>query len=105
MAQGKFLLTTMPSLLTYGVVDTPTLTVCGATGLPNSAPTELLAGNNGTGKPNNLPTVACNAPNNVLEAVLLPDRAAPMKPKKGDIMINTSPTNELAYANEYAMPE
>ena len=64
----------------------------------------MEAGSKGTDNPNNLPTAACKAPNNVFDAVLLPDIAAPIKPKNGEIRINARPTNELAYANEYAIP-
>src|ERR1700761_2267379 len=42
--QRKLCLMTAPSLRTKRVVETPTLAVCGATGLPISAPTELRVG-------------------------------------------------------------
>src|SRR6478752_6210235 len=40
---------TWPSLRTNRVVDTPALAVCGATGLPTSAPSEFSDGNSSSG--------------------------------------------------------
>ena len=65
------------------MVDTPTLAVCGAIGLPISAPTEFKVGNSISGKPSNCPTSAWNLPNMALVEVLLPDKATPMKPSSG----------------------
>jgi hypothetical protein len=42
---------TSPSLRTNLLVDTPTLAVCGAIGLPISAPTELNVGSSSGGMP------------------------------------------------------
>src|SRR5207248_241730 len=51
---------TSPSLRTKRVVETPTLAVCGATGLPTSAPTEFRDGSKSAGILSNPPAVACN---------------------------------------------
>src|SRR5215471_11254766 len=67
---------TAPSLRTNFVVDTPTLAVCGATGLPISAPTELRVGSSKGGKFSNWPTSAWNLPNIAFVEVLLPERAS-----------------------------
>src|SRR5215467_11849847 len=96
---------TAPSLRTYSVVATPTLAVCGATGLPISAPTELRLGNSSSGKPNNLPTDAWKAPNMALVEVLLPDRATPIQPRTGATTMNHGPMVEKPLANEFAIPE
>src|SRR5215469_14209484 len=103
--QKKLCLITSPSLRTKRVVETPTLAVCGATGLPISAPTELTVGNRSGGKPRICPTSAWNLPNIALVDVLLPDRATPMKPRIGATTTNAEPRDEKAFANEAAMPE
>src|SRR5580692_25643 len=87
---------TSPSLRTNSLVDTPTLAVCGAIGLPISAPTEFMTGNSINGKPSNCPTSAWNFPNMALVEVLLPDSATTMK---------YGPSAEKALASEPAMPE
>src|ERR1700730_5171002 len=51
---------TCPSLLTSLLVETPTLAVCGAIGLPTSAPTELIDGSISTGRFRHLPVMAFN---------------------------------------------
>src|SRR5271166_4822636 len=96
---------TAPSLRTYCVVETPTLAVCGATGLPISAPTELSVGSSRTGKPRSLPTMFWNAPNIALVEVLLPERATPIQPRIGEMIRNHQPIFENANASDDAMPE
>ena len=58
---------TAPSLPTNCVDDTPTLAVCGATGLPISAPTEFRLGRS-SGNPSSLLSEAWNALNMALAA-------------------------------------
>src|SRR5271166_5070093 len=96
---------TAPSLRTNLVVDTPTLAVRGATGLPISAPTEFNVGSSSNGKPSSLPTEAWNAPNIALVEVLLPDSATPIQPSIGATMMNHGPIVEKPLASELAMPE
>ena len=81
--QPKLWRMTSPSLRTNSLVETPTLAVCGAIGLPISAPTELSVGNSINGMPSNCPTKAWNLPNMALVEVLLPESATPMKPSSG----------------------
>lgn len=85
---------TSPSLRTKRLVDTPTLAVCGATGLPISAPTELREGNRRGGRPRILATDTWNAPNMALVEVLEPDSATPMKPKIGATTMYSNPIFE-----------
>src|SRR5215475_3086566 len=96
---------TSPSLRTNFDVDTPTLAVCGAIGLPISAPTEFRDGSSSTGKPSTLPTSAWNVPNMALVEVLLPESATPMKPRSGATTIKADPILEKELASEPAMPE
>src|SRR5438046_5588377 len=96
---------TSPSFRTYLLVATPTLAVCGATGLPTSAPTELSVGSSSAGTPSNLPTIAWKAPNMALVDVLLPESATPIHPRIGAMRMYQRPTFEKAYAREPAMPE
>src|ERR1700722_6833959 len=105
MVQPKLCRITSPSLRTYSLVATPTLAVCGAIGLPISAPTELSVGNSISGKPSNCPTSAWNLPNMALVEVLLPDSATPMKPNSGATTMKATPILENALASEPAMPE
>ena len=51
---------TCPSLRTNFVVATPTLAVCGATGLPTSAPTEFSDGKMSSGACSSLATDSWN---------------------------------------------
>src|SRR5690349_24031126 len=87
-------LITSPSFRTYPVVATPTLAVCGAIGLPTSAPTEFNDGASNGGKPSRLPTIAWNAPNMALVDVLLPESATPIQPRIGATTINHTPSFE-----------
>src|ERR1700684_56621 len=87
---------TSPSLRTNLLVETPTLAVCGAIGLPISAPTEFNVGNSSKGKPSTLPTSAWNVPNMALVEVLLPDKATPMKPSSGATTMKAAPSLEKA---------
>src|ERR1700744_602470 len=96
---------TSPSLRTKRVVDTPTLAVCGAIGLPISEPTELIVGNSSGGKPRICPTRAWNLPNIALVEVLLPDSATPMKPRIGATTMKAEPSDEKGFASDAAMPE
>src|SRR6516165_8468270 len=96
---------TAPSLRTNFVVDTPTLAVWGATGLPISEPTELSVGKISGGKPSNWPTSAWNFPNMAFVDVLLPDSATPIQPRIGATTMNATPSVEKALASEDAMPE
>jgi hypothetical protein len=96
---------TSPSLRTNLLVETPTLAVCGATGLPISAPTELKVGSSSGGMPSCAPTSAWNLPNMVLVDVLDPDSATPMKPSSGATTMNAVPIPEKPLASEEAMPE
>src|SRR5215475_1074729 len=96
---------TWPSLRTNLLVDTPTLVVCGATGLPTSAPTEFSDGNRNAGAPSSLPTESWNAPKTVLAEVLLPDRATAIQPRIGASTMNAVPTLEKPDAMEFAIPE
>src|ERR1700761_802978 len=88
---------------TNSLVDTPTLAVCGAIGLPISAPTEFKTGNSISGKPSNCPTSAWNLPHMAL--VLLPDSAVPIKPRIGATTMMYGPSAENALASDPAMPE
>src|ERR1700675_2417605 len=85
---------TSPSLRTNLLVETPTLAVCGAIGLPISAPTEFNVGSNSAGNPSCTPTSAWNLPNIALVDVLEPDRATPIKPSIGATMMNQGPRYE-----------
>src|SRR5215470_18965353 len=103
--QKKLCLITSPSLRTKRVVETPTLAVCGATGFPISAPTELIVGKSNGGKPRICPTSAWNLPNIALVEVLLPDKATPMNPRIGATTMKAVPRDEKAFASEAAIPE
>src|SRR5580700_2856956 len=105
MHQPKLWRITSPSLRTNYDVDTPALAVCGAIGLPISAPTEFRDGNNSSGKPSTLPTSAWNGPNMAFVEVLLPESATPMKPRIGATMMKAEPILENELASEPAMPE
>src|SRR5262249_15924930 len=96
---------TSPSLRTNSLVETPTLAVCGAIGLPISAPTELSVGKSIAGIPSNCPTKAWNFPNMALVEVLLPESATPMKPSSGATMMKNGPISENALASDPAIPE
>src|SRR5579872_4882865 len=96
---------TWPSFRTKRLVDTPTLAVCGAIGLPISAPTELRVGKRSMGKPRSRPTEAWNAPNMALVEVLLPESATPIHPRIGATTRNHGPMVEKPLASELAMPE
>ncbi len=96
---------TAPSSLTKREVETPTLAVCGATGLPISAPIEFTVGSKSGGKPRSWPTRAWNLPNMALVEVLLPDSATPMKPRIGATTMKATPKEENALASDAAMPE
>src|SRR5947208_13904342 len=95
---------TSPSLRTKRLVETPTLAVCGAIGLPTSAPTELNDGSSSGGRFSSRPVTACTGPNIALVDVLLPDSATPTQPRIGARMTNAKPTFEQPYAIEFAMP-
>src|SRR5579863_10105984 len=94
---------TSPSLRTNLLVDTPTLAVCGAIGLPISAPTELSVGNNSGGIPSWTPTKAWNLPNIALVEVFEPDSATPMKPRIGETMMKAVPNEENPLASDEAI--
>ena len=96
---------TSPSLRTKRLVDTPTLAVCGATGLPISAPTEFNVGSSNGGSPSCTPTSAWNLPNMALVEVLEPDRATPMKPSIGATTTKAVPILAKPLASDAAMPE
>src|SRR5579885_1814110 len=96
---------TSPSLRTKRLVDTPTLAVCGATGLPISAPTELTVGSSTGAQPKRLPTESWKAPNIALVDVFDPDRATPIQPRIGATMMNQAPIFEKPKARDAAMPE
>src|SRR6516162_1243803 len=96
---------TAPSLRTKRVVETPTLAVCGATGLPISAPTELSVGSSNGGNPRICPTRAWNFPNMAFVDVLLPDSATPIQPRMGATRMKAVPIFAKALASEAAMPE
>src|SRR5438552_18480924 len=95
---------TSPSLRTKRLVDTPTLAVCGAIGLPTSAPTELNDGSRSGGRLSSRPVTICTGPNIALVDVLLPDSATPTQPSTGASTTNSIPTFEQPYAIELAMP-
>src|SRR5437870_12346302 len=95
---------TSPSLRTNRLVDTPTLAVCGAMGLPTSAPTELNEGSISGGRFNSRPVIICTGPNMALVDVLLPDSATPTQPRIGARTTKKGPTFEQPYASEFAMP-
>src|SRR3954468_5854531 len=96
---------TSPSLAPNLDGGTPTLAVCGAMGLPISAPTELNVGNSSGGMPSCTPTSAWNLPNIAFVDVLEPDSATPMKPRIGATMMNAVPIDEKPFASDDAMPE
>ena len=96
---------TSPSLRTNLLVETPTLAVCGATGLPISAPTELNDGNRSGGRPSCVPTSAWNLPNMAFVEVFEPESATPMKPRIGATMMKAVPMLAKPLASEAAMPE
>src|SRR5579864_9224154 len=96
---------TWPSSRTNLEVETPTLAVCGATGLPTSAPTEFNEGNNSTGKPSSLPTCTCTRPNKLLVDVLLPESATPIQPRMGASRMKAEPTFEKPKASDAPIPE
>src|SRR5581483_819427 len=96
---------TSPSLRTNLLVETPTLAVGGATGLPISAPTELSVGGSSSGMPSWLATRAWNLPNIALVEVLEPDSATPMNPRMGETTMNAVPMLEKPLASDAAMPE
>src|SRR5262249_47033608 len=96
---------TSPSLRTNFDVETPTLAVCGAIGLPISAPTEFRVGSRKTGNPSLTPTSAWNLPNMALVEGFEPDSATPMKPRTGATRMNHTPSPENPFASDDAMPE
>ena len=96
---------TSPSLRTNRLVETPTLAVCGAIGLPISAPTEFSVGSSSRREAEDLPTSAWNSPNIALVEVLLPDSATPIQPRIGATTMKATPIFEKALASEPAMPE
>src|SRR6516162_5348656 len=105
MVQPKLCRITSPSLRTYLLVETPTLAVCGAIGLPISEPTEFKVGSSSGGKPSWTPTSAWNLPNIALVEVFEPESATPMKPRIGASTMNQVPMYENPLASEDAMPE
>src|SRR5215472_15189657 len=96
---------TCPSRRTYLVVETPTLAVCGATGLPISAPTEFSDGSSSGGMCSSPPTEYWNEPNSALVDVLLPDSATPIQPMMGARMRNVGPIWANPCAIVLAMPD
>src|SRR5256885_15177452 len=96
---------TSPSLRTNLLVDTPTLAVCGAIGLPISAPTEFRVGSSSGGMPSCAPTSAWNLPNMALVEVFDPDRPTPMKLCTGATMMNAVHKREKPFGSEAAMLE
>src|SRR3954462_7349722 len=62
---------TSPSLRTNRLVETPTAAVCGAIGLPTSAPTELNDGKSSSGRFSSCPVTICTGPNIAFVQVLL----------------------------------
>src|SRR6266566_3984936 len=96
---------TWPSLRTNRVVATPTLAVCGAIGLPTSAPSEFSDGNNSTGACRSFATEYWKWPNTALDDVLLPDSATAIQPRMGEITTNHVPSREKPLAIELARPE
>src|ERR1700761_4927278 len=96
---------TSPSFRTKRLVETPTLAVWGATGLPISAPTEFRVGSSKGGKPSSLPTSIWKWPNIALVEVLLPDSATPIQPRIGATTTKAGPILAKALASEPAMPE
>src|SRR6266487_4324455 len=103
--QGRLYLITWPSRRTYLLVETPTLVVCGAIGLPISAPTELSEGSSSDGMCSSPPTEYWNPPNRAFVEVLLPDRATPMNPMTGARMRNVGLIWAKPCASVFAMPE
>src|SRR5579864_548656 len=95
---------TSPSLRTNLLVDTPTAAVCGAMGLPTSAPTELKDGSSSSGRLSRRPVTICTGPNIALVDVLLPESATPTHPRIGARTMNATPTLEQPYAIELAIP-
>src|SRR6266851_3859531 len=95
---------TWPSLRTSLLVETPTLAVCGAIGLPTSDPTELKEGSIKTGRWSNLPVIAWTGPNIALVDVLLPESATPTQPRTGAKTTKKSPILESPKASEFAIP-
>src|SRR6266513_1564095 len=96
---------TSPSLRTNLLVDTPTLAVCGAIGLPISAPTEFSVGSSSGGMPSCAPTSAWNLPNMAFVEVFEPERATPMKPSIGATMMNAVPMLEKPLAGQLVARE
>src|ERR1700740_3511674 len=96
---------TSPSLRTNLLVETPTLAVCGATGLPISGPTELRDGIREVGMPSCAPTSAWNLPNIVFVEVFEPESATPMNPRIGQTTMKAVPRPEKPLASEAAIPE
>src|ERR1700722_5342485 len=103
--QPKLWRMTSPSLRTNLLVETPTLAVCGAIGLPISAPTEFNVGSSSGAKPSWTPTSAWNLPNIALVEVFDPESATPMKPRMGATTMNHVPRYENPLASDEAMPE
>src|ERR1700761_3334075 len=95
---------TWPSLRTNWVVATPTLAVCGAIGLPTSAPSEFSDGNSSSGACSRVATVYWKWPNNALDDVLLPDSATATQPRIGEMTTNQVPRLENPLAIELPMP-
>src|SRR5258708_13647592 len=85
---------TWPSLRTSLLVETPTMAVCGAIGLPTSDPTELKEGSIKTGRCSSLPTIACTGPNIAFVEVLLPESATPIHPSTGASTTKNTPILE-----------
>lgn len=85
---------TSPSLRTNLLVETPTLAVCGAMGLPTSAPTEFSEGSRRAGILSSRPVTACTGPNMALVDVLLPESATPIQPRIGARATKTTPVLE-----------
>src|SRR5260221_3894500 len=79
---------TSPSLRTNLLVETPTLAVCGATGLPISAPTEVRVGSSSGGMPSCTAISAWNLPNIALVEAVEPDSATAMEARIGHTMMN-----------------
>src|SRR5919205_366266 len=94
---------TSPSLRTIDVVATPTLAVCGATGLPTSAPTEFSDGKRRVGALSRRATVSWKAPKTAFEAVLLPDSAAAIQPRIDAMKMNALPSS--GHADGQGAPE
>src|SRR5262252_5100172 len=102
---GRLYRMTCPSRRTYLVVETPTLAVCGAIGLPISAPTEFSDGSSSGGMCSSPPTEYWNEPNSALVDVLLPDSATPIQPTIGARIRNVGPIWANPCAIVLAMPD